>query len=154
MRLEPPAPEPILRLIRSALRTYEERLFATIAGRLSEATQQRLQQLLQTASPGPASVEAVNAAETDDRPFWLELRHDPRRPSLDTALSEIAKLARLRELDLPPTLFAGLAPKVLSGYRQRAVAEELYELRRHPDAIRYTLAAAYCFLRRREITDN
>lgn len=43
---------------------------------------------------------------------------------------------------------------MLSGYHQRAVAEELYELRRHPDDIRYTLVAAYCYLRRQEITDN
>ena len=38
LRIEPPDPEPIRRLIQSALHTYEERLFATIAARLSPAT--------------------------------------------------------------------------------------------------------------------
>jgi hypothetical protein len=57
-------------------------------------------------------------------------------------------------LELPFNLFVGLAPKVVAGYRQRAVTEELYELRRHPEAIRYTLVAAYCHLRQQEITDN
>jgi TnpA family transposase len=160
LRIEPPAPDPIMRLIRSAFHTYEERLFADISGRLSATTKQRLQQLLQATTSTASmsmSVEAANSAnnaEPDDRPFWLELRHDPGRPSLETAMTEIDKLARLCELDLPASLFASLSPKVLTGYRQRAVAEELYELRRHPDNVRYTLVAAYCYLRRQEITDN
>ncbi len=167
LHIEPPAPDPIMRLIRSAFHTYEERLFVDISGRLSVTTKQSLQKLLHvttsrsmSASMSSVSVEAANSVnssnynELDDRPFWLELRHDPGRPSLESALTEIGKLARLRELDLPASLFAGLSPKVLTGYRQRAVAEELYELRRHPDNIRYTLVAAYCYLRRQEITDN
>lgn len=82
------------------------------------------------------------------------MRRDPGRLSLQTALDEIAKLVRLQHLELPVDLFSGLASKVLAGYRQRAVAEDLSELRRHPDAIRDTLVAAYCWLRRQEITDN
>lgn len=104
LHLVPPAPDPILRLIHSALHTYEERLFAIISTRLATTTKQRLQQLLQ---PTPRRVEIEH-----DRPFWLELRHDPGRPGLETALAEIAKLVRLNELDLPPDLFAGLSHKV------------------------------------------
>ena len=155
LHVEPPTPDQVERLIRSALHTYEERFFAQIAARLSPTSQARLQQLLSaTMTAGASSVEAANDPTAEDRPFWLELRRDPGRPSLDTALGEIAKLERLRHLDLPADLFAHLAPKVLAGYRQRAGAEDLSELRRHPDDIRYTLAAAYCYLRREEITDN
>ncbi len=108
-----------------------------------------------TVSRQPSAFSNAEANDrTNDRPFWLELRHDLGRPSLESALTEIGKLARLRELELLTNLFAGLSPKVLIGYRQRAVAEELYELRRHPDNIRYTLVAAYCYLCRQEITDN
>lgn len=39
-------------------------------------------------------------------------------------------------------------------YRQRAVSEDIRELRRHPDPIRYTLLAAFIWCRGREITDN
>ena len=39
-------------------------------------------------------------------------------------------------------------------YRQRAVSEDIRELRRHPDPIRYTLLAAFFWCRGREITDN
>jgi hypothetical protein len=50
-------------------------------------------------------------------------------------------------------------PQDLSGlfaeqYRQRASVEPPRELRRHPDPIRYTLVAAFCWLRSQEITDN
>jgi len=39
-------------------------------------------------------------------------------------------------------------------YRQRAGSEPPRELRRHPPEIRYTLLAALCWQREREITDN
>lgn len=153
LQVEPPTPERVTRLLRSALRTYDERLFARILAQLLPTTRTRLQALLQASGTLTSSVEAANLDEPD-RAFWLELRRDPGRASLASALSEIAKLQRLRQLELPADLFAGLAPKVLAGYRARAVAEELFELRRHPEALRYTLAAAYCWVRQREITDN
>ena len=170
LHIEPPTPERLARLIRTALHAYEEHLFARITDSLSIATKQRLQLLLQPAFPGQGASstlsgegEAANVkddkSERDerndiDRAFWLELRHDPGRASLESALGEITKLQRLRQLELPSDLFVDLAPKVLAGYRQRAISEELYELRRHPEALRYTLVAAYCYLRRQEITDN
>lgn len=166
LHIEPPTPERLIRLIRTALHTYEEQLFTSISNRLPFATKQGLQQLLQSDSRSSGAshsltVEAANTRDIDrdneadvSRAFWLELRHDPGRASLESALGEISKLQRLRQLELPPDLFAGLAPKVLRGYRQRAVSEELYELRRHPEPTRYTLVAAYCHLRQQEITDN
>jgi hypothetical protein len=83
-----------------------------------------------------------------------ELRADPGRASLETVLAEIAKLEQVRALLLPLDLFAALSPTVLKSYRQRMSAEEPYELRRHPLALRATLLAAYCHLRGQEITDN
>ena len=65
-----------------------------------------------------------------------ELRADPGRASLETVLAEIAKLEQVRALLLPLDLFAALSPTVLKSYRQRMSAEEPYELRRHPLALR------------------
>ena len=39
-------------------------------------------------------------------------------------------------------------------YRERAATETLYELRRHPDATRYTYLAAFCQQRTAEVTDS
>ena len=42
---------------------------------------------------------------------------------------------------------------ILLAYRRRVGAEELHELRRHPDPVRLTLLAAFCHVRGREIAD-
>lgn len=55
---------------------------------------------------------------------------------------------------MPKSLFTNISQKVLHHYRQRASAEPPRELRRHPDPIRYTLVAAFCWLRSQEITDS
>src|SRR5713101_1387 len=96
---------------------------------------------------------AHKLASTLDRALLQELRADPGRATLDNLFQEIAKLERLRALQLPPTLFDGLTPTVLQAYRQRVAVEEPYELRRHAVPLRITLLAAYCLLRGRELTD-
>ena len=50
----------------------------------------------------------------------LDLRQGPGRLGLSTMLEEIAKPRRIRELAIQPDLFAGIARKVLSVYRNRA----------------------------------
>jgi len=44
--------------------------------------------------------------------------------------------------------------KLITHCRQRATSEKPRELRRHPPERRYTLLAALCWQRQREITDN
>lgn len=69
-------------------------------------------------------------------------------------LYEIDKLRVLTQLTLPAELFEQVSPKVVALYRERAATETLYELRRHPDATRYTLLAAFCRQRTGEVTDS
>ena len=45
-------------------------------------------------------------------------------------------------------------PRWSTPYRQRAASEPPRELRRHPPEMRYTLLAALCWQRQREITDT
>ena len=73
---------------------------------------------------------------------------------LDNALEAISKLQQLGELKLPQDLFRHVAPRPLQRYRQRAAVENAYEIRRHPSSLRYSLIAAYCWLRAQEITDD
>jgi hypothetical protein len=127
LHIELPVPDRFARLIRSALRTYEERLFNSILEKLSPTTRTKLQQLLQAQAqvstntntstdrnntPATSVEAAVELAEPieptleaatsnypaePDRAFWLELRRDPGRASLASSLVEIAKLQRLRQ---------------------------------------------------------
>jgi len=81
------------------------------------------------------------------------LKSDPGPAGVESVNEEFAKLKCIRALELPGDLFAGVAPQVLRVYRQRVAAEEPYELRRHPDALRATLLAAFCVVRGPEIVD-
>jgi hypothetical protein len=82
------------------------------------------------------------------------LKEDTGPVGLERVLQEIAKLERIHQLGLPADLFAHVSAKTLASYRQRIAVEELQEVRRHPDPIRFTLLSAYCWLRRQEIVDT
>jgi hypothetical protein len=73
---------------------------------------------------------------------------------VETVLEEIHKLKTLRALDLPEQLFHDVSATLVAHYRQRAATEPPRELRRHPPEMRYTLLAALCWQRQREITDT
>ena len=64
----------------------------------------------------------------------------------------MAKLRRIRELQLPADLFAGIAHKVLAVYRNRASVEEPSRLRTHDTAKHLTYLSALCVLPSQEIT--
>jgi hypothetical protein len=93
--------------------------------------------------------------ENSTKPSLFQyLNSEPGRASLDNLLSEITKLEHLRKINLPDELFANVSPKVLQNYARRAATEPPREIRSHPEPIRYTLVAAFCWLRMREVTDN
>ena len=69
-------------------------------------------------------------------------------------LDEIAKLKQRHALDLPEALFSDVPGRLVTHFRQRAAGEPPRELRRHPPEVRYTLLAALCWQRQREITDT
>lgn len=93
-------------------------------------------------------------SDNDQQTSFNELKADPGRIGVDTVLKEVNKLRTIRNLQLPNDLFKDIPPKVLKKYRQRVSTEDLRELRRHPDPIRYTLLSAFFWLRSLEITDN
>jgi hypothetical protein len=100
-----------------------------------------------------------DAAEGDAGADWLStpfsvLKTDPGRVSLKSVLRELEKLQQIETLGLPDTLFAELPSKILRQYRLRAAAEPPREIRRHPEPMRYTLLAAFCWQRRHEIIDG
>ncbi len=149
LRIEPPSPERIARLVRSALHTFETRFCATTCQRLSPPVRERLEALLLPESP------AAGDPQEQPEPGWAVLTGllaDPGPANLESLLEEVAKLDRVRALGLPPGLFDGISPKVLQTYRRRLAAEAAYELRRHAAPLRLTLLAVFGHLRERELT--
>jgi Tn3 transposase DDE domain len=82
------------------------------------------------------------------------LKTDPGAVGLESFLTELSKLKRIRAIGLPTNFMIGKSSKLVKTYRQRAATETPYLLRQHPSAIRYTLMAAFCIQRSQEITDN
>jgi hypothetical protein len=152
LRIKPPTSERMDRLIRSAVHREDTRVGNRILHRLSVMTQGQLDALLGPAE-APISDPDSAAAPALERALLHELRADPGRATLDNLFQEMAKLERVRALQLPPDLFDDMTPTVLQAYRQRVAAEEPYELRRHAMPLRMTLLAAFCLLRGRELTD-
>ncbi|APH21314.1 hypothetical protein ACP49_05575 [Clostridium botulinum] len=66
----------------------------------------------------------------------------------------MVNLKTIQQLELPNDLFSNIPNKILKKYKQRVTSEDLKELRRHPDNIRYTLLAPFFWMRGREMTDN
>jgi hypothetical protein len=146
LKLEPPLPARLCRLLQAAVRHRE--------ARLSPATCTALDALIQTEALGDDEGTSEQAPLFPVRSELATLKDDAGAVKVDTVLEELAKLRQLRALGLPETLFRDTPAKLLAHYRQRAASEPPRELRRHPPAVRYTLLAALCWQRQREITDT
>ena len=149
LKLVPPTHKQVLRLIRSAARAVETEFCQKIYKQLSSLSIRRLDELLTT------ETKTESGQGFQLRPsVFSSLKTDPGKVSVDSLITEIEKLNRIRQLRLPPNLFETIPPKVIKHYRRRASAEAPRDLRRHPKPTRYTLLAAFCVQRSQEITDS
>ncbi len=156
LQIEPPTKLQVERLIRSSLAKHEADFCQqTLAGLTPENIKQ-LDILLDTDdTEEPENAESVEQSgrkiKMSDLAF---LKTDPGAVGLESFLTELKKLKRIRTVGLPINLFEGRSSKLVKTYRHRAATETPYLLRQHKDAIRYTLMAAFCIQRSQEITDN
>jgi hypothetical protein len=140
--IEPPTPDRVNEITRSALHRAEQALLGLIAARVDRPAIDRLEAL-------------IAVSDDDDAEDVLALlRAAPGNVSLDTMLSEIAKLEAIRAIGLPSDLFADVAPTVVAGWRARAAVESPSHLREHPQATKLALLCALLAMREREVTDT
>ena len=146
LKIEPPTPGRISRLLDSAQRQFETRLWTAVVESLSPSCCQALDKLL---------------GDEDDRyrldadEFGLnQLKSEAGSLSINTLLSELSKLELLKRIGLPEAPFGNMSGAVIERYRLRVETETLSELRQHPKPIRYTLLVAFCWQRFHEITDG
>lgn len=151
-RLEAPAADFLDRLVRSAMHAHEEAFFATVSHSLTDTSKQAIDALLAAAQATPELLP--DNAPVSGPVTFNDLKADPGRAGLDSVLAEIAKLQCIDRLQLPANLFAGALAKQLAPYRQRAASEPPSELKLRVAPVRYTMVAAYCWQRRREILDG
>ncbi|WP_223070530.1 DUF4158 domain-containing protein [Paenibacillus caui] len=150
LQLESPSAERIDRLIRSAIRSHEERFFESIYKRLNPGTLQNLDALIESVNDMKDD-EAEFTSDVSDQITFQDLRSDSGRAGVKTIFREFIKLRTIRR---PDDLFTDIPEKVIKKYKQRTITEDLRELRRHPAPVRYTLLSAFFWLRSKEITDS
>jgi hypothetical protein len=148
-RIEPPTPERTQRIVRSALRTGEDALFAQTLARLRHGGAD-----VRLAGLAEHGRDFDDADDETDPDLLAQFKADPGNVSLETMRIETRKLLAIRALDLPPDVFAGVAPKVVAMWRARAAVESPSHLRAHDDRVKASLLAALVHLRQREITDT
>jgi TnpA family transposase len=153
LHLEPPTPGQIERLIRSSLHKQETQFCAETLSKLPPQTLSQIDALLSLEEEENKTIDLEESKKFRQSDFHY-LKTDPGPVGLDSFLTEVEKSKRIRRVGLPANLFEKVSPKVLQTYRQRAATESPHELRKHPEAIRYTLVSAFCWLRSQEITDN
>jgi TnpA family transposase len=143
-RIEQPSPSRQAHIVQAALQASETVLFRQLHQRLSACSQAAISGLL-----------AQSESEDGLSPIgFLQLKSDPARPSLETVFQELGKLEVIDRLALPSTLTEGIAEKRLRPLYLRAGTESLWDLRRHPPYVGYSLVALYCWHRRAEIVDG
>ena len=150
LQIEPPTKLQVERLIKSAIYQYEADFCSSTLKKLTPEIIQKIDILLST--------EDDESVEQSDKKIRMSdfafLKTDSGAVGKNSFLTEIKKLKLIRAVGLPPDLFTGISEKLLKTYRNRASTESPYDLRRHKDAIRYTLMAAFCVQRSLEITDS
>lgn len=152
IHVEPPPPDRLRRLLHTAVRLREVRLVAETTARLTLETRAALDVLVQT--DASEEDEAGQVPLFPVRSELANLKEDAGAVKVETVLEEIKKLRQLRALGLPEDLFRDTPPKLVTHLRQRGASEKPKELRRHTPEVRFTLLAALCWQRSREITDN
>ena len=155
LKIDPPIPERVEWLINIAIFKFEERFFQTTLAKLPAASLPKIDSLVSGAKilDGVDGGQANPDSDEQDTAFQ-DLKADPGKPGVESALNGAGKLRAIRDLGLPGDLFDGVPLKILYKYRMRAATEDIRELRRHPEPIRYTLLAAFFCLRSMEITDG
>ncbi|MDP9313348.1 MAG: Tn3 family transposase [Chloroflexota bacterium] len=151
--IEPPRPDRLRRLLRTAVHMRETRFVAATVAQLSPAMCAALDRLIQTDSLDEDSA-SDQASLFPLRSDLATLKEDAGAVKVETVREEIEKLVQLRAVGLPDSLFRDTPPRFVTHYRQRAAGEKPRILRRHPADIRYALLAALCWQRQREITDS
>ncbi|WP_051753584.1 Tn3 family transposase [Streptosporangium amethystogenes] len=82
------------------------------------------------------------------------MKEDPGPLQLETLLTEIVKLERVKAIGLPEHLFEGVSEKVVEAWRARAMRMYPSDFAAAPEPIRLTLLAALCWVRKAEMIDG
>jgi hypothetical protein len=141
LRSELPAERELRRLVRAALHSFFQDLYARVTAQLPAEVLARLDHLLVVESEAAQSL-------------FDQLKAAPAAPGVKKLQHELTKLQTLRGLGVPAGACAGVPEKVLQLLKRRATNERAGEMRAHPPSMRYALLACFVHVRTMEVTDD
>jgi len=147
LKVELPAEGQIERCVKSAVKSYEDKLFNNIYNELPQSTITSIDNILKS------SIELNENSDINKSPFY-KLKTDPGRIGLETVLSELQKLKTIKNIGISFKIFRNIQHKRLLQYKNRIISEEVSEIKNHPEEIKYALLAVFFYVRQMEITDN
>lgn len=145
LKIEPPALDHAGRLIQSALHEHDTHFCGRLFLRLKDAAMARMDSLLQPNQATEGDVEWTP---------WQNLKGEPGRAGVESVKEAAARLAAVREIDLPADLFKDVPAKLVERFARQAAVEEPHEIRRHADPLRVTLQASFLHRRGEDLTDH
>ena len=130
------------RIVKAAIQASDRVVFKTVYDRLSSSSKMALSDLLSQSD------------DQEDKTRFVHLKFDSGRPSLESVFTEIEKLETINKIALPSDLTQDISEKLLHSLYLRGGTESVWDLRRHPEYVGYSLLALYCHKRRGEIIDG
>ncbi|SMF80417.1 Tn3 family transposase [Pseudobacteriovorax antillogorgiicola] len=129
----------IIRTAKSSLNSCEDAFFNKIHRKIPKRSKSAIDEIL----------------SANSELSLTEIKSDPGKVGIESLIKESKKLAVLREIDLPDSLFTqSISKKHLIKLKRRLSSESLHEITRHPPNIKYSLFAAFTHVRIQEITDG
>ena len=156
LQIEPPTQGRMDRLVISAVYEYEQTFFDTIAARLSAESKAKLRDLIHQKEELAIQTNLGEVSNDDLRRYLI---HDLKSGAGDAKIANLKKVAGrlklLQQVGLPDDLFADVPLRFLRQYQRQVAVESISHLqRRHENPQVYTMLAAFCWVRQREITDQ
>lgn len=140
-RLELPREKELRRLVHSARKKFFQDLYQSVSSRMDPYIRGEIEACLEPPDTGLTLYD------------WM--KSPPGNMGMKTILEEVEKLRFIKgfKIDME-RYFPGISSKVLQVLRDRARAEDAYQMRRHPWSVRVTLMAALLLAREAEVTDH
>jgi TnpA family transposase len=155
LHIEPPSTGRLQqRVINSALHRYAQEFFSATYARLQEATKNNLNQLI------ALDISLPDEEDDDSQKYLLhELKADSQDAKVKHVKRTAQRLKALQMIELPEDLFAEIPLSYLQIYQQQVAVSSISHLKRRGKQVRqrpqhFTLLAAFCWVRRREVTDQ
>jgi TnpA family transposase len=148
-RVESPTEGRLERIINSAESEYENELFESIHGRLSERTINQIDLFFETDTDFNHYEKSVSTSIDLNT-----LKSDPGRIGLDSVLKETAKFSVLNLIELPESILSIIPNKIADKYKLRVSTEHPSKLQQLKRINFYAMVAIFCWQRKKEIIDG